>query len=504
MFQPLDKSTPGFLQSQQSQQFNASFPRPPPPAPPPMMQVPPRGFTQGNNFRPAFENATSSQLARPPPVNMLNNQFMPGFPMPLPTIPSVPLVAKPSPKNGPIFVGHLFKPPMTDAVDWVHEILFNKTYFVEGMHIVPNKLTVPNLILEGKTIPDMYTRSFDMSVYGRHCKNATPLKHIISVKVTGGVEWLPFLTEMEEASAFHVDYLAIPGDFESISLIIHGHEVSSLMEIEPPQLPLPSFYEEFTAPLLRMAPNDTSEEKASNAVIYNLSTSKSLMPSFFEQINRPLADLMDTSLMTFVESRLGCAGTLKLRQEVIQELGDMASMLEHVSQMNALRTRDAFRSLAGNLKLSLERATTSDWKEVDEVALSTLCKTLSEMLSMLRCNFALLKVPSEQEDTRAEILHDIASYLLECCHSVLVRYIYVYFDYDAVNILGYMHRFIRRRPSCSIDWADLLCSHYCFSRSRSFQRTSLRKSFFAFLMAHFTLRSPRSSWSRRALRRTQS
>jgi len=252
------------------------------------------------------------QYPRPPPGPPIPPRRLPDETFPIGRIPPIvppPLVfnqfsetnnivvaSKPVPKHEPIFCGHLIKPDVNFS-SWVHEIFFDKPYRAEGIHIVPNKFTVKNYLSEGRTIPDIYSRPFDMSIYSRRSTKTT-IQHVISVKVTGGVEWLPFPLPDKAVEPDEVNYLAIMGDFESLSIIIHGCEVSE--ECITSELPLPSFYDEFSIPYIEksdtLMPTNTESNKSTE--------NSPLEFAVFDELNQPVTDLIERNFATYLDLRI--------------------------------------------------------------------------------------------------------------------------------------------------------------------------------------------------------
>lgn len=233
-------------------------------------------------------------------------------------------------KDGPIFSGHLIKPDKCSA-DWAHEIHFDKPYIIEGIHIVPNKIPVQNLMIEGKTMPDITMRSFNVSVYSRpsDTKSDQPRKprHVISVKVTGGVEWLPFPAVKNDdntASLQPVDYLSFVGDFDALSVILHGHELNPGEEYRKIDPPYPIYFEDLSSSFTKLA--DSSDgEKDSSPVPAELLEHSEAQPmeetSFFDKLNQPLVEMTDGTLSSFVEDQLlNWSGRFQLSKDLQEEL----------------------------------------------------------------------------------------------------------------------------------------------------------------------------------------
>ena len=316
-----------------------AFPRPPPPNPASNMLsfIPPMQHAmfqspQYSNSTLATKNAENHSTSNKNTIFTSNSVPMPSAPfinMPIFSDNNMPLMlTKPMPKDGPIFSGHLIK-PSNSSFDWVHEIFFEKPYFVEGVHIVPSKISVRNIMLEGKTLPDMFTRPFDLSVFSRPCTNeSNKVNHVISVKVTGGVEWLPFPQHKNGAqhdlNSTGVDYLAFLGDFESLSVIIHGHEQPTGEEETVRKLPLPPHYNALTTPLSQLR-HANMPDGADHIQLEVNAIDETL---FFDKLNQPLAEMIDDDFSAFVECNLsGKNLSFSLPDDQIDQTRAMVSQL---------------------------------------------------------------------------------------------------------------------------------------------------------------------------------
>lgn len=230
----------------------------PPPGPPPPGPPPPGGPPPPNHF------------PHHPPVQP------PTVPPPPPGAPIPQQVAEPSlapqPKKPIIFTGHVRKEPSSLDEDseegknkrgsnkkggklkelsgdkqqekekvndkkYISELYFGaKAQRIEGIHIVPFGLALPGLAFTGKTKPDMQHRSFTFIMYGRNVETAEIIQ-LLDLSVRGGVQWMPLDDQLQNVV---VDYLAIDGDFDEVSLLIHGEEdkkISRELERDPFRLP---------------------------------------------------------------------------------------------------------------------------------------------------------------------------------------------------------------------------------------------------------------------------
>lgn len=106
---------------------------------------------------------------------------------------------------------------------FVFELNFNQqAHFLEGIHIVPMGISPPlGFAFQGQTAPEMAVRPFTLEIYARDIDTAA-IKKVLSLTVNGGVQWMEIPAPMNSIA---VDYLAIKGDFERLSLIIHGGTV---------------------------------------------------------------------------------------------------------------------------------------------------------------------------------------------------------------------------------------------------------------------------------------
>jgi hypothetical protein len=126
----------------------------------------------------------------------------------------------------PIFIGHLSCTGTSYASTSgsnSYEINLGRKCLIEGLHIVPNKIVPPGFPIEGRTQPDIATRPFHLQVYVKSDQQQS-LYEIMSFTVSGGAHWLPVPLPHNTVP---VSYLAFHGDFEQLSLIIHGIAVSS-------------------------------------------------------------------------------------------------------------------------------------------------------------------------------------------------------------------------------------------------------------------------------------
>jgi hypothetical protein len=139
----------------------------------------------------------------------------------------------------PIFVGHVRSSHLvsssiqalvsgkTDV--FVDEISFASPVQIEGVHIVPFKVCPPGISIEGLTTPDINTRAFLVNLLNKlPPTSAAPeagTAELISLTVRGGVQWHPIPAPRH---LMRVRTLLLGGDFEVITIIIHGQILPSL------------------------------------------------------------------------------------------------------------------------------------------------------------------------------------------------------------------------------------------------------------------------------------
>lgn len=166
-------------------------------------------------------------------------------------------------------MGHLKNPDVPlpgtkrGKEDWVQELQFVNPLVLEGIHVVPNRVSPAGMPFSGRTKPEMQVRPFNLVLFGRVVPDSdqpdTPpidkLHQLIAVTITGGVQWLPLKAPY---NTWKVDYLAIKGDFEELSLIIHGEshslEGGDTKPLKLLPLPYPAFYEDLLEMTRKMHP----------------------------------------------------------------------------------------------------------------------------------------------------------------------------------------------------------------------------------------------------------
>lgn len=136
------------------------------------------------------------------------------------------------PSTGVICMGHLLSSTpsaMTVEISTRNPLLssniqLKQAHIIEGIHIVPKHVTPPGFDIEGKTSPDISQRPFNLIITARNVDSAAELIHILSLTITGGCQWVPISPPFNSIA---IDSLVFQGDFEIISLIIHGIKIDT-------------------------------------------------------------------------------------------------------------------------------------------------------------------------------------------------------------------------------------------------------------------------------------
>jgi hypothetical protein len=131
--------------------------------------------------------------------------------------PVIPMYFGPS--TPPVFAGHVksagsVAPPSSDENV---NVQFQLPTTVEGIHVVPKNITPLGFSIEGKTSPDINTRSFVLDVYAHGPDNSVQL--LLALSIRGGVQWQPVPPPL---NMFPATRLSFGGDFDVVSVIIHG------------------------------------------------------------------------------------------------------------------------------------------------------------------------------------------------------------------------------------------------------------------------------------------
>jgi hypothetical protein len=192
---------------------------PPPPLPPKLPPMP--GMIMGMHAPP------------PPPMPMSMSMSPQGFMQP-------PMQSM-GPTRPVIFEGHIVN--NSKGKDEVfQEICFGFPFKLEGIHIVPNQVTPPGLSLVGRTKPDISQRQFQFQLHGR-VASTNEIVFLLGLSVHGGVQWLPV---PHPSSTLDLDYLVFIGDYEEITVMLHGFPIIPPNEINPntskPLAPYPFYF----------------------------------------------------------------------------------------------------------------------------------------------------------------------------------------------------------------------------------------------------------------------
>ena len=135
------------------------------------------------------------------------------------------------PTTGSIYIGHLVSSsPTPNAVHrdpaLVSDIALEAAYIIEGIHVVPNKISPPDFDVEGRTWPDIHTRPFSLIISARNIDDSKDLVQILTMTITGGCQWIPILPPFNSIA---IDHLKFNGDFEIITVVIHGIRLDTQM-----------------------------------------------------------------------------------------------------------------------------------------------------------------------------------------------------------------------------------------------------------------------------------
>ena len=128
-----------------------------------------------------------------------------------------------APTTGPICVGHFSSSDANAAkkdAALSSEVAFKAAHVIEGIHVVPNKVSPAGFNIEGRTWPDIHTRPFKLSIAARDVdRPQQPLVTILSMTVTGGCQWIPIAPPL---NGIAIDHLVFGGDFDVATVILHG------------------------------------------------------------------------------------------------------------------------------------------------------------------------------------------------------------------------------------------------------------------------------------------
>lgn len=183
----------------------------------------------------------------PPMPGMMQAPFPPPPPLPPGPMPPSGFFHPPMPPMGPtqpiLFEGHIVNnsKPKDSKEEVFQEISFNYPFKLEGIHVVPNQVTPPGFNITGRTKPDMHQRPFQLHIHGR-IASTKEIVYLMGLTVNGGVQWMPV---PPPASTFDIDYIVFIGDFEEITIFLHGFPIlqsNEMMSLKSKPLPPYPYY----------------------------------------------------------------------------------------------------------------------------------------------------------------------------------------------------------------------------------------------------------------------
>lgn len=393
----------------------------------------------------------------PMPPNMPPN--MPGLmhmqpPMPpMPMMGNVgmmPMIQRQQASTPPLFIGHFSnafqksdnnKHKIRPTIYSVHEISFHAIVKVEGIHVVPLGYQPDGFKIRGRTKPDMNTRPFELKIYCRSSatKELIPL---LLVSVAGGVEWMPLPPGNGD---IELDFLAIDGDFDDLSIIIHGTVVQdNAGDVLPPY---PHVFN--TLPL----PGDVARK-----ALVKSSTGEMLEQAWSKVIDTSLAERSITIDSICMHAKLD--NTEANHQQVQETIGGMCINSEHsllpisllaelVEKIFSVESSDCiavddFQQRCQQIQ-NVSHALTSCWKAhqisngivdnelgsvkdiIGEDGSITLCEHIVSTLNFI---FTAQESSSQAShyyaltaEDRLQILNTLGKTTLECTRLLLVSYL---------------------------------------------------------------------------------
>lgn len=255
------------------------------------------------------------------------------------------------PINPPVFVGHITQDEQGKRDGTAYEILLGYNSFIEGIHVVPNQITPPGFNFPGRTRPDLQSQqSFALEMHGR-ISGSNEIRTLLSVTITGGVQWMPIEPTL---ASLELDYIAIVGTFEVLTIIIHG--VASQKDGSKYTPPYPLYYDNFLLPVSNIHPNKRKSEHISrNRVILDSITS-----------SRPVVYKIEDILKTIIadESRLSesLISTLSMTHSSSKISIDMAMILvEKAFSLNLEQLQTDFE-LSHRALFEVSEALENCWK----------------------------------------------------------------------------------------------------------------------------------------------
>lgn len=269
----------------------------------------------------------------------------------------------------PIFKAHiqnkLKKVGSNIESDLIKEIKLANRVKLEGLHIVPYGINIPELAIMGKTRPDMTTRTFQLQIYGRNPeKNDVSL--LLAVTVSGGVQWLPFNNSPE------VDYLAFAGDFEELSIVLHGTvcESSDSYSSFPPY---PSYMDDL------LLPTKLSIENT---------------PQIFNPESQPQNDAFHSKALTSFPALCEKISTIINETSLSKESVDILSYRISARHGKSLVPIKEMADLVGKI-FSLQK---QQLLQLNIPAMSQKCKELTDIFTILQFSFEVTSFFKNQND----------------------------------------------------------------------------------------------------------
>jgi len=180
------------------------------------------------------------------------------MPMQMPMMSMMPqMMMAPSP---PIFKAHIVNKlkKVGDRMDSeiIQEVKLNNVVVLEGLHIVPNGINLPEMGMVGKTKPDLRD-SFQLQIYGRKV-DTLEIVLLANITVCGGIQWMP-TTDVGE-----IDYMAFGGNFEELSIVLHGKVIRKIADSSLQPLPYPSYLDELLLPYGELIPTVSLSQSFEN------------------------------------------------------------------------------------------------------------------------------------------------------------------------------------------------------------------------------------------------
>jgi hypothetical protein len=159
-------------------------------------------MNQFKGSQPAFVTPINQANINQIPMNVFNQQ---GFNFP------------------PLFVSHIGFENRSHSIPTMYEIKIGDICILDALHIIPNNIRPPSMPkYVGKTKPDINTRPFSLKMFVRNVENDS-IEPVQEWTIQGGVQYLPLPSHIQ---SMYTDYIAIGGDFDMLSLVIHGKKLA--------------------------------------------------------------------------------------------------------------------------------------------------------------------------------------------------------------------------------------------------------------------------------------